>query len=248
MRRPKEHALHMLPRRAGRRLALFDRRRTLVSGAALLFALLLGGPVAAAATAEPPIRLLALGDSLTAGYGLERAKAFPAQLERALRGLGLNVTVENAGVSGDTSAGGRARLTWLLGSKHAAQPDAVIVELGINDAFRGIDPEVTYGNLDAILEQLSARGIAVLLTGMRLLPHWRTADGERFEAIFPDLATRHKIPLYPFFLEGVAGVAELNLPDGLHPNADGIAEIVRRITPAAAELVRTAAAQRAHTP
>lgn len=248
MRRAKEDAFHLLPRRAGRGLALFGRRRALVSGAALLFALLLGGLVAAAATAEPPIRLLALGDSLTAGYGLERAKAFPAQLERALSGLGLNVTVENAGVSGDTSGGGRARLTWLLGSKLAAQPDAVIVELGINDAFRGIDPEVTYGNLDAILEQLSARGIPVLLAGMRLLPQWRTADGERFEAIFPSLAARHKIPLYPFFLEGVAGVAELNLPDGLHPNADGIAEIVRRITPAAAELVRTAAAKRAHTP
>lgn len=238
----------MLPRWAGRGLALLGRRRTLVGGAALLFALLLGGPVVAAATAEPPIRLLALGDSLTAGYGLERAKAFPAQLESALRGLGLNVTVENAGVSGDTSAGGRARLTWLLGSKRAAQPDAVIVELGINDAFRGIDREVTYGNLNAILEQLSARGIPVLLAGMRLLPQWHTADGERFEAIFPSLAARHKVPLYPSFLEGVAGVAELNLPDGLHPNADGIKEIVRRITPAAAELVRTAAAKRAHTP
>jgi acyl-CoA thioesterase-1 len=209
----------------------------LIKAAALTLALVVGGLPLSMRAAEPPVRVLALGDSLTAGYGLERAKAFPAQLERALRGQGLNVTVENAGVSGDTSAGGRARLAWLLGSKRVAQPDAAIVELGINDAFRGVDPEVTEANLDAILAQLKARGIPVLLAGMRVLPYWRTADGERFASLYPRLAARHGVAFYPFFLEGVAGEAALNLPDGLHPNADGIAEIVRRMTPAAAELV-----------
>lgn len=229
-----------------------DRRRALITLAVLCLAPALGWlplplplPLRAA---EAPIRLLALGDSLTAGYGLERAHAFPAQLERALRGQSLDVRVENAGVSGDTSAGGRARLAWLLGSPRATKPNAAIVELGINDAFRGVDPEMTYANLDAILEQLSARGIPVLLAGMRLLPQWGTNDGERFASLYPRLAARHGVALYPFFLEGVAGVRALNLPDGLHPNADGIAEIVRRITPAIVDLVRAAAAQRQPRP
>ena len=225
-----------------------NRRRALIGAGAVLLTLAFARLAPPAGAAEAPLRLLALGDSLTAGYGLERAEAFPAQLERALRGQGLDVMVENAGVSGMTSVGGRARLKWLLGSKRAAQPDAAIVELGINDAFRGIDPEVTEANLDAILEHLKARGIPVLLAGMRLLPHWRTADGERFEAVFPSLAARHGVAHYPFFLEGVAGERTLNLADGLHPNADGIKEIVRRITPAAADLVRTVAAKRVHSP
>lgn len=230
------------------RFPVYGRRRALINTAAALLTLALGWRSLPAAAGEAPIRLLALGDSLTAGYGLERANAFPAQLERALRGQGLNVTVENAGVSGDTSAGGRARLGWLLGATRALQPDAVpdavIVELGINDALRGFDPEVTQANLDAILAELKARDIPVLLAGMRAPPNLGAAFVQRFDAIYPRLAARHGIPLYPFFLEGVAAVRALNLPDGLHPNADGIAEITRRITPAAAELVRTAEEKR----
>lgn len=226
-----------------------DRRRAFITLAVLCLVAALGCWPLELRAAEAPIRLLALGDSLTAGYGLAPAQAFPAQLERALRGQGLDVTVENAGVSGDTSAGGRARLAGLLAATHQtkpdAVPDAVIVELGINDAFRGVDPEVTFANLDAILEQLSAHGIPVLLAGMRLLPQWGIPDGERFASLYPRVAARHGVALYPFFLEGVAGEHSLNLPDGLHPNARGIAEIVRRITPAAADLVRRAKEQRA---
>lgn len=241
--------MRLRPVRAQRRIRAGDsRRRALITAGAVLVTLALAWLARPASAAEAPVRLLALGDSLTAGYGLDRAEAFPAQLERALRGQGLDVVVENGGISGITSVGGRARLKALLGAKRAAQPDAVIVELGINDALRGIDPEVTYGNLDAILEHLKARGIPVLLAGMRILPQWRANDGARFEAIYPSLAARHGVPLYPFFLEGVAGEPALNLPDGLHPNAAGIQEIVRRITPAAAELVRAAAEKRTHSP
>lgn len=217
-----------------------ERRRAFITLVVLCLVPVLGWWPLELRAAEAPIRLLALGDSLTAGYGLAPAQAFPAQLERALRGQALDVTVENAGVSGDTSAGGRARLAGLLAASHRTKPDAVIVELGINDAFRGIDPEVTCANLDAILEQLSAHGIPVLLAGMRLLPRWGIPDDERFASLYPRVAARHGVALYPFFLEGVAGERSLNLPDGLHPNARGIAEIVRRITPAVLDLVRSA--------
>lgn len=201
-----------------------------------------GRPAMAAAAAAEPVRLLLLGDSLTAGYGLARGDAFPAQLERALRQEGLAVTVIDAGVSGDTTAGGRARLAWTLGQTPAAAPDAVIVELGANDALRGIDPAVAQQNLDAILAELARRRIPVLLAGMLAPPNLGGDYGRRFAAIYPALAKAHGAALYPFFLDGVAGERALNQGDGIHPNRDGVAEIVRRITPAAAALVRKAAA------
>lgn len=180
-----------------------------------------------AATAKET-RLLAFGDSLTSGWGLAARDAFPAQLERALHAAGRkNVRVIASGVAGDTSAGGRARLAWSL----ADRPDAAIVELGANDGLRGIDPTSTYGNLDAILVELKRRGIPVLLAGMYAPPNLGSEYGEAFNAIYPRLAERHGVVLYPFFLEGVAVEPALNQPDGIHPNGDGVAVIVERILP-----------------
>ena len=169
--------------------------------------------------------------------------SLPAQLERALAAEGLAVRVSSAGVSGDTTAGGRARLAWTLGASAQDQPDAAIVELGANDALHGIEPEVTAQNLDAILTELNRCGIPVLLAGMRAPPDLGPEYGRRFDAIYPRLAQAHGVALYPFFLEGVAAVPRLNQNDGIHPNAEGVAEIVRRITPAAAALVRAARAR-----
>lgn len=189
-----------------------------------------------------PVTLLVIGDSLTAGYGLARDDGFPAQLQRTLTAQGLAVRVHDGGVSGDTSAGGRARLVWMLGSApQQQQPDAVIVELGANDALRGVDPDVTYANLAAILSELKARGIPVLLAGMRAPPNLGADYQKRFDAIYPRLAAAYRVPLYPFFLDGVAAVPALNQADGIHPNAKGVAEIVRRIAPSAAAVVDAAA-------
>jgi acyl-CoA thioesterase-1 len=201
------------------------------------------------AFAQPQVTLLVIGDSLTAGYGLARDDGFPAQLQRALTARGLAVQVRDGGVSGDTSAGGRARLAWMLGTPAQqppdagadAGPDAVIVQLGANDALRGIDPGVTYGNLSAMLRELTARGLPVLIAGMRAPPNLGGDYQKRFDSIYPRLAEAYSIPLYPFFLDGVAAVPALNQADGTHPNAKGVAEIVRRITPAVAALVETAA-------
>jgi acyl-CoA thioesterase-1 len=188
-----------------------------------------------AGAAPRPFTVLALGDSLTAGYGLAADEALPAQLERRLKERGVDVRVLNAGVSGDTSAGGRARLGWLLSER----PDAVLVALGANDALRAIDPAVTRANLDAILSELKTRGIAVLFAGMQAPPNLGRAYGEAFNALFPELARRHGVDFYPFLLDGVAARPELNLGDGVHPNAkgvarmvDGLAPLVQRLAPA----------------
>lgn len=181
---------------------------------------------AGAAMAEP-VRILALGDSLTAGYGLLAEQGFPAQLERALRDRGLDVRVINAGVSGDTSAGGLARLDWVLAEK----PDVAIVELGANDGLRGLDPARMRANLDAILTRLKAQGVRVLLTGMRAPPNFGQDYAEAFARVYPDLARRHGVALYPFFLDGVARQPGLNQKDGLHPTADGVKVIVWAILP-----------------
>jgi acyl-CoA thioesterase-1 len=174
-----------------------------------------------------PVRILALGDSLTAGYGVAAGDAFPVQLERALKAQGYDVALLNAGVSGDTSAGGRARLDWALADK----PQVAIVELGANDGLRGLDPKLTEQNLDAILARLTAANIRVLLTGMRAPPNYGADFSASFATMFPRLAERHHVAFYPFFLEGVARDPRYTQPDGLHPNADGVAEIVRRILP-----------------
>ena len=180
------------------------------------------------------LRILMLGDSLTAGYGLASRDSLPARLEAALRARGLDVRVIDAGVSGDTTAGGLARLEWAL----ADHPHAVIVALGANDALRAIDPGATRSSLDRLLSALSERGLPVLLAGM-LAPRNLGPDyGARFDAIYPELARRHAALLYPFLLEGVATVAALNQADGLHPNAAGVEAIVERMLPSALCLIR----------
>jgi acyl-CoA thioesterase-1 len=190
------------------------------------------------AAAGDSLRVLAFGDSLTAGYGLPKEVSFTTQLERALENDGLAAAVINAGVSGDTSAGGLARLDWTLGGTPHGGPDAVIVELGANDALRGIDPRVTYDNLDAILSKIRRRGLPVLLAGMRAPPNMGPEYAEAFDGIYTRLADKHGVALYPFFLEGVAADPELNQADGIHPNARGVAEIVKRIAPAVKVLLK----------
>lgn len=180
-------------------------------------------PVAAA----EPVKILALGDSLTAGYGLPEADAFTTRLQQALKDKGYDVQVINAGVSGDTTAGGRARLDWALGD----QPDVAVVELGANDGLRGLDPASTRENLDAILTVMKERGVPTLLAGMYAPRNLGREYGDRFNAIYPELAAKHDVPLYPFFLEGVALDPKLNQEDGMHPNAKGVAIVVNGILP-----------------
>jgi acyl-CoA thioesterase I len=182
---------------------------------------------ASGATAEAPCRIAVLGDSLTTAYGLALEEGFPARLEQRLREQGYPCAVLDAGVSGDTSAGGRARLDWML----ADRPTHVIVELGGNDALRALPPEQLEDNLDAIVARLKAEGIPVLLAGMLAPPNLGRSYGAEFEAVFPEVAARHDVPLYPFFLDGVAGNPDLNQPDGVHPTAEGIAIIVERMLP-----------------
>lgn len=193
--------------------------------------------MAAPARAEP-VTLLALGDSLTAGFGLALGEGFPAQLEAALIARGHDVRVLDAGVSGDTSSGGLARLDWSLDPA----TDAVIVELGANDALRGIDPTVTRAALDGIMTNLTDRGLPVLLAGMIAPPNMGEAYGDAFNPIYADLAATYDAVYYPFFLDGVAGERDLNLDDGIHPTAEGIALIVERIMPYVEDLLSRVAA------
>ncbi len=194
----------------------------------LMSAMILYSPSLLGATETgTPLRLVAFGDSLTAGYGLSEPEAFPAVLQQSLRQAGLNVEVINAGVSGDTTTGGLARLGWIMGLK----PDVVLVELGANDALRGLDPGRAEANLERIIERLLRNGIRPVLAGMKAPRNLGRAYHERFDRLYPALAERHRVPLYPFFLDGVAGVPALNLTDGMHPNAAGVREIVRRMTP-----------------
>lgn len=188
--------------------------------------------VAVPATAEPLV-LLALGDSLVAGFGLPPDDGFTAVLEDALQAEGYDVTVVNAGVSGDTTAGGVARLDWSL----ADDPDAVLVELGANDMLRGLDPEDARENLSAILARLRDEGIPTLLAGMRASPSWGPEYQAAFDTIFPDLAAEYGVPLYPFFLEGVAADPALNQPDGIHPNRQGVDVIVANLLPYVIDLI-----------
>lgn len=186
-------------------------------------------------TADSAIRLLVLGDSLTAGYGLAEEEAFPVQLEKALQQAGHKVIVINAGVSGDTTAGGLARLEWAL----ADAPQLVVVELGGNDALRGLPPAETFANLDAILERLSAAGVQIILAGMQaprnLGEHYTTA----FDQIYPRLAKKYNVTFYPFFLDGVAFEPALNQSDGIHPNALGVGIIVDRMMPVLERVLRS---------
>lgn len=185
-----------------------------------------------AARAAEPLKILALGDSLTAGYNLPASAAFPVKLEAALKAKGHQVTVINAGVSGDTTAGGLARLDWAL----ADRPQAAIVELGANDMLRGLDPAQTFANLDAIIGRLKGQGVRVLLAGMKAPPNLGPFAGE-FNAVYPRLADKHKVDLYPFFLDGVAARPDLNQGDGLHPTALGVERIVEGILPKVRRLI-----------
>lgn len=199
----------------------------------LAISLFLAGLFAAAGSAAAPLRLVVLGDSLSAGYNLGPGEGFTDQLQKALVAKGLDVTVVNAGVSGDTAAGGLARLDWSVG------PDAgaVIVELGANDMLRGFDPDQPRAALDAILTRLNERKLPVLVAGMRAAPNLGPDYASRFDGLYPALAEKHGAMLYPFFLDGVAAQPALLLADGMHPNADGIAVIVEKILPAVEDLV-----------
>ena len=174
-----------------------------------------------------PIKMVVLGDSLSAGFGLPGPAAFPARLQKALKSNGIDVDMINAGVSGDTTSGGRDRLDWSV----PEGTEAVIVELGANDALRGIDPKITRQALSDIVTRLQARKITVLLCGMVAPPNYGSDFAARFNAIYPDLSKSFGVPLYPFFLEGVAADAKLNQADGLHPTAEGVDVIVKNILP-----------------
>ncbi len=187
------------------------------------------------AVAARPIKMVVLGDSLSAGYGLPAGAAFPVRLQKALDTKGIKVDMINAGVSGDTSSGGRDRLDWSV----PEGTEAVIVELGANDALRGVDPAVTRSALSEILGRLKARGIAVLLCGMLAPPNYGHDYADRFNVIYPELAKAFDVPLYPFFLNGVAADAKLNQADGIHPTAEGVDIIVHNILPSVEALLGT---------
>ncbi|MDB5709673.1 MAG: family lipase [Sphingomonas bacterium] len=194
--------------------------------------------IATPATAEKRAPLIwAFGDSLAAGYGLPPADGFTTKLQAALRKAGVAATVRNGGVAGDTAAQARARLRWGLRGL-GATPDLVIVELGANDMLRGLPPAQAQANLDAILTELQSRHIKVLLAGMRAAPNLGPNYVRGFEAMYPALAKAHKVPLYPFFLDGVAARRELLQADGLHPNARGTDIIVAKILPAVRAALR----------
>jgi acyl-CoA thioesterase I len=192
------------------------------------------------AAGAKPIKMVVLGDSLSAGLGLSAPAAFPERLQNALKSNGIAVDIGNAGVSGDTSSGGRDRLDWSV----PEGTQAVIVELGANDALRGTDPSVTRAALTDILTRLKARGIAVLLCGMLAPRNYGSDYSARFNAIYPDLAKSFGVPLYPFFLEGVAADARLNQADGMHPTAEGVDVIVKNILPTVEAFLGTIGGQR----
>lgn len=192
-------------------------------------------PQTPAPAAARTLKLVALGDSLTAGYNLPGSAAFPPVLEQALRQKGIAVEIVNAGVSGDTVQGGLERLDWSV----ADGTDGVIVELGANDALRGIDPATTRKGLEAIITRLKARGIPVLLAGMYAPRNLGPDYAQRFDAIYPELAKSYGLVLYPFFLEGIAGDRALNQPDLLHPTAEGVRVIVRNILPTVERFLST---------
>ena len=193
---------------------------------ALVCLLFINLSITASATPNT-IKILAIGDSLTAGYGLPQQDAFPVQLEAALNREGLDVKIENAGVSGDTSTGGLQRLDWAL----AGGADYVLLELGANDALRGIDPAITRKNLDQIIAKIKAMNIPIFFTGMKAPPNMGQNYQAEFDSIFPALAQKHDVTLYPFFLEGVAAISELNQDDAIHPNKAGVAIIVDNMLP-----------------
>ena len=218
-------------------------RALLVNVLGVALALSLSAPLPAAAQTPAPasapnpasVRLLAFGDSLTSGYGLAPEEAFPVKLQARLQADGFKVEVTNGGFSGDTTAGGLARVKWVL----ADYPQFVLVEFGANDALRGLDPSLARANLVKILDRMKGAGVRLLLVGMRAPANWGPDYEQQFNAIYPDLAKQYGVPLYPFFLDGVALDPALNQPDGLHPNEAGVDVIVARIASAVEKLLKS---------
>ncbi len=197
----------------------------------LSLAVLLSGLSLAPAMAQDQKVIVAMGDSLMAGYNLPPNRGFPNQLESWLQEQGLNIRVINAGVSGDTTSGGLARLEWTLAGAPGGKPDLFIVEFGGNDMLRGIEPALTRRNLDAILKLATERDIRVFFTGMMAAPNMGAEYQREFDAIYPELAKKYEVHFYPFFLEGVAGIQDLNLSDGIHPNVKGVGVMVENMGP-----------------
>jgi acyl-CoA thioesterase-1 len=208
-------------------------RARLRCAALAISGMLLGMTAGLSCAIAKPTEILVFGDSIAAGFGLPQQEAFPARLEAKLRADGLAVHVINAGVSGDTTADGLARLDWSLADK----PDLVILELGANDALRGLDPAAVRANLDKLIGKVEASGAKLLLAGMQAPSNWGEQYQQAFNGIYPELAEAHGIPLYPFVLDGVALDPKLNQPDGLHPNERGVAIIVEHIAPYVARLM-----------
>lgn len=215
--------------------SLFKRAFLLILAAPFFY----GAPQAAAAKGARPAEytVLVIGDSLAAGYGLSPRKAFPVQLQAALRKQGLNVDVKNAGVSGDTTSSGLARLAWLIEGTEP-KPDLVILEFGANDALRGIDPSITEANLDSMLGYLTAKKFNILFIGMIAPPNMGKDYATDFNDIFPTLAKKYRVSYDPFFLDGVAAKPNLNQKDGMHPNARGVTVIADRLAPRVASLLK----------
>ncbi|HEU0216260.1 MAG TPA: arylesterase [Stellaceae bacterium] len=188
--------------------------------------------IAMPASAKVP-EILAFGDSLTAGLGLPASEAFPARLQARLKDEGIDVKIVNGGVSGDTTTDGLARLDWALADK----PNVVILALGANDMLRGIDPKIVRANLDQMIGKIQASGAKILLLGMQSTTNWGAEYERAFDNIYPELAKAHDVPLYPFFLDGVAMNPALNQPDGMHPNEHGVAIMVDHIAPLVAKMV-----------
>jgi acyl-CoA thioesterase-1 len=208
----------------------------------LLMFILTATPAFANSAVSVAVTVLALGDSLTAGYGLEQDESFPAQLEKALLAAGYAVKVVNAGVSGDTSAGGLARIQWAL----ADRPQIVVVELGANDALRGLDPAQTHANLDQIITRLNQAGCRVILAGMQSPRNLGPDYNNTFDQIYPNLAKRYDLLFDPIFLEGVATDPDLNQVDGIHPNSSGVRLIVKGLQPLVVLAIDELIASEAH--
>jgi acyl-CoA thioesterase-1 len=232
---PARHAkmAYGVPARHAKMAYGVPARHVKMACAGLALALLFAGFTADAAPGGHVPTLLVFGDSLVAGYGLAHQDGFEAQLQAALQKAGRPVRILDGGVSGDTSAGGRARLDWAL----ADRPDAVLLELGANDALRGTDPAETEANLAAILDQLAAQHIPVLLSGMLAPPNLGASYGRQFAAIYQRLGARPGVIFDPFFLQGVAGDAGLNQADHMHPDPEGVRRVVARILPAVERLL-----------
>jgi len=218
------------------RYGAMRRLVNVIGGLALVAAMTIALPASRLLAAEP-VRILALGDSLTAGYGLPDDQSFPVKLQAALVRDGIAAVVYNAGVSGDTSAGGLSRLDWALAMTGDDRLDAVIVELGANDGLRGLEPSMTLANLDALIARVRDKGLAVLLTGMQAPPNLGPEYGAEFAAIYPFLAKKHGVNLYPFFLEGVAAIPDLNQEDTIHPNSRGVDVVIGGILPYIKEML-----------